>query len=413
MNESNVKTTQPSNALPLAGIRVLDLSQVMAGPFCTMLLGDMGADVIKIEPPGSGDQTRRAMGFYMKGTDSAGYLQLNRNKRSVTLDLKTSGGKQVLYELVKTADVLVENGRPGVAARLGYGYDVLKEINPRLVYASISGFGQSGPWAGRPGFDMIAQAMSGVMGVTGHPGQAPVRNTISAADLGAGLFALYGIQSALIGRQRTGKGQLVDANLFDSVLSLAIWEAAEYWGTGKVPQASGSANRMSAPYQAVRAQDGYFVLGAANQKLWSALCDVLQRPELMQDDRFLNNTVRLQNREALIEEIERTLAERPVAEWVDLLLAAGIPAGPMNTFAQSLDSEHVRAREMVMSISHPVEGEIKTLGFPVRLSETPQQVRHAPPLLGQHTDEVLAELGLSAGLLQELHEQRAFVPATR
>lgn len=397
-----------SNDLPLTGIRVLDLTQVMAGPFCAMLLGDMGADVIKIEPPAVGDQTRRAMGFEMKGADSAGFFQLNRNKRSMALDLKTDSGRQVLHELVKTADVLIENGRPGVAERLGYGYATLKPINPRLIYASISGFGQSGPWSDRPGFDMIAQAMSGVMGVTGHPGQPPVRNTISAADLGAGLFALYGIQSALIGRQHSGVGQMVDASLFESVLGLAIWEAAEYFGTGRIPQASGSANRMSAPYQAVRAADGYFVLGAANQKLWLQLCQVLGRPDLRDDPRFGSNTKRLQNRTALIDEIEKTLATRTVADWVEALLVAGIPAGPINTFAQSLESEHVRARGMAMDIEHPVEGTVRTLGFPVKLSGTPQRVRFAPPLLGEHTEQILSELGLSAERISALRSANAF-----
>ncbi|HQS46570.1 MAG TPA: CoA transferase, partial [Xanthobacteraceae bacterium] len=239
-------------ALPLAGIRVLDITQVMAGPFCCMLLADMGADVIKIEPPGTGDSTRHSMGFRLKGSDSPGFLALNRNKRSITLDLKSPADQEVLYALVKTADVLVENGRPGVAARLGMDYDTLRPLNPRLVYASISGFGQTGPWSQRPGFDLIAQAVTGVLSSNGFPGMEPAKNSIAVADLGAGLFSAYAILSAVIGRQASGEGQYIDASLFEAALALSIWETTELWGTGKSPTPIGSANRMSAPYQAVQ-----------------------------------------------------------------------------------------------------------------------------------------------------------------
>ncbi|ARP97021.1 CaiB/BaiF CoA transferase family protein [Bordetella genomosp. 13] len=394
--------------LPLSNIRVLDVSQVMAGPFCCMLLGDMGADVIKVEPPGVGDQTRSAMGFKLKGADSGGFLALNRNKRSVELDLKSDAGREAFYELVKTADVLVENNRPGVVARLKIDYPTLREINPRLVYASISGFGQTGPWAGRPGFDLIAQAMTGVMSVMGHPDGDPVKSSVPVADLGAGLFAVYGILSALLGRQHSGVGQHVDASLFETALGLSIWETAEFWGTGKLPAPIGSANRMSAPYQALRAADRYFVLGAANQKLWLALCGVVQRPDLADDARFATNVDRLRNRVELVAELEASLAARPAAEWVEALLAAGIPAAPILDYAEALDSEQARARDMVMEMTHPVEGPVKALGFPVKLSGTPQQVRRAPPLLGEHTREVLAECGLDGAALEALGRRGAF-----
>lgn len=395
-------------ALPLSHLKVLDVSQVMAGPFCCMLLGDMGADVIKVEPPGKGDQTRRAMGFRLKGEDSGGFLALNRNKRSVEVNLKSAAGREVFYELVRGADVLVENNRPGVAARLKIDYPTLQAINPRLVYASISGFGQTGPWAKRPGFDLIAQAMTGIMSVTGHPGGAPARSSVPIADLGAGLFAVYAILSAVIGRDRSGIGQYIDASLFESALGLSIWEVSEYWGTGKMPVPIGSANRMSAPYQAVRASDRQFVIGAANQKLWKSLCAVIGREDLTADPRFLTNVERMRNRVALIEEIEAALSKRRADQWVEALLAAGVPAAPIYNYGEALVSEQAQARQMVMSIDHPVEGKVNALGFPVKLSGTPQQVRYPAPLLGQHTEEVLREFGFSAARVESLRAKGAF-----
>ena len=282
--------------MPLEGVRVLDVSQVMAGPFCSMLLGDMGADVIKVEPPVGGDQTRGAMGFKLKGSDSLGFINMNRNKRSIALDLKTDAGREVFYRLAETADIMVENYRPGAAARLGIDYPTLQALNRRLVYASISGFGQTGPWAERPGFDLIAQAMGGVMSITGHPGGPPTKAGVPVADIGCALFALYGILSAHLGAMKTGEGQYVDASLFEAAISLAIWDISEYWGTGRIPTALGTANRMSAPYQAFRAKDGWLVLGANNQRLWRSLCDVLDRPDLMADQRFATIADRLANR---------------------------------------------------------------------------------------------------------------------
>jgi crotonobetainyl-CoA:carnitine CoA-transferase CaiB-like acyl-CoA transferase len=398
--------------LPLSRIKVLDVSQIMAGPFCCMLLGDMGADVIKIETPGIGDQTRRSMGFRLKGADSGGFLALNRNKRSVEIDLKNPAGLEAFYALVKDADVLVENNRPGVAARLKIDYPTLRKLNPRLVYASISGFGQTGPWARRPGLDLIAQAMTGVMSVMGHAGEAPVKSAIPLADLGAGLFAAYGILSAVIGRGITGEGQFVDASLFETAMSLSVWESAEYWGTGEVPVPIGSANRMSAPYQAVRASDRHFVIGAANPKLWNALCAVIGRDDLTKDARFTDNVLRIRNRGVLIEELEREFARRTASEWVDALLAAGVPAAPILDYAEALASEQAVAREMVLKIHHPVEGETRALGFPVKLGGTPQQVRHPAPLLGQHTDQVLGEIGMTPAAIAALRQSGAFGAVT-
>ncbi|HVI31458.1 CoA transferase [Phenylobacterium sp.] len=382
---------------PLTGIRVLDVSQVMAGPFCCMLLGDLGADVIKIEPPGVGDSTRRSMGFRLKGEDSPGFLALNRNKRSIALDLKDPADREVLHALVKTADVMVENGRPGVAARLGMSWEQVSAINPRLIYASISGFGQTGPWALRPGFDLIAQAMSGVISATGHPDGEPVKSDIPVGDLGAGMFAAYAILGALYGREKTGEGQFIDASLFEAALGLSVWATTELWGTGKSPKPLGTANRMSAPYQAVKASDGYFVFGAANQKLWLAFLEVIGRQELADDPRFKQNSDRVANNAALIELLKPTFLMRTVDQWVEALLAGGVPAGQIYDYEQALASDHVKARNMVMDIAHPVEGSFKSLGFPVKLTGTPQEVRYPPPLLGEHGAEIrkeLAERGL-------------------
>src|SRR4051812_42265209 len=386
--------------LPLAGMRVLDISQVMAGPFCCMLLGDMGADVIKIEPPKTGDSTRHSMGFRLKGDDSPGFLALNRNKRSITLNLKDEADREVLYALVKTADILIENARPGVAGRLGIDYDTLAKINPRLVYASISGFGQTGPWAQRPGFDLIAQAMSGILSSNGFPGMEPAKNSIAVADLGAGLFTAYAVLSAIIGREKSGQGQYVDASLLEAALGLSVWETTELWGTGKSPTPIGSANRMSAPYQAVKAADDYFVIGAANQKLWISFLEVLGREELNADPRFASNSQRVAHREALIGTLSPTLASKPAQAWIDALLEAGVPAGPICTYEQALASEQVAARDMLLNIEHPVEGSFKALGFPMKMRGTPQQVRFPPPLLGQHSREIRQEL-VDRGLLRE------------
>ena len=385
---------------PLAGIRVLDVSQVMAGPFCCMLLGDMGADVIKVEPPQVGDSSRRSMGFRLKGEDSPGFLALNRNKRSIVLDLKAPADRDTFYALVKTADVVVENGRPGVADRLGIGYETLSALNPRLIYASISGFGPGGPWALRPGYDLIAQAMSGLMSAVGIPDQEPVKNTTPVGDLGSALFAVYGILSAVIGREKTGEGQLITASLFEAALGLSIWETAELWGTGKSPKPLGSANRMSAPYQAVEASDGWFVFAAANQKLWLALLEVIGRQDLADSPRFHDNSSRVANARELIDTLRPNFRTRTAEEWVETLLAAGVPSGPILNYEQSLASEHTRARAMVQDIAHPVEGSFKALGFPVKLSATPQSVRFPPPLLDEHGAEIRRELA-NKGLIAE------------
>ena len=382
--------------LPLEGIRVLDVSQVMAGPFCCMLLGDLGADVIKVEPP-TGDQTRSAMGFRLRGDDSLGFLNMNRNKRSIALDLKSAPDREIFLKLAATADVIVENYRPGVVAKLGIDYDSVAAINPGIIYASISGFGQTGPWSARPGFDLMAQAASGIMSITGHPDGPPAKSGGPLADIGCSMLTVYAILAAYIGRQKTGAGQFIDASLYEAGLSFAVWDICDYWGTGNIPERIGTANRMAAPYQAVRASDGHFVLGANNDRLYRRLCETIGRADLIAHPDYATNALRMKNREALIADLEATLITRSRAEWVQALLDAGIPAGPILDYAEALGNEHAQARNMVMPITHPVEGEVKNIGFPVKLRGTPQEVRRHPPLLDEHRAEILRELGIADG----------------
>ena len=380
--------------LPLQALRVLDVCQVMAGPFCCMLLGDLGADVIKVEPP-EGDQARRAMGFKLKGDDSLGFLNMNRNKRSIILDLKSEAGRKAFLRLAETADVIVENYRPGAMKKLGVDYEAVRAVNPAIIYASISGFGQTGPWADRPGFDLIAQAASGIISVTGDPDGAPARAGVPVTDIGCSLFTLYAILAAYIGRQATGRGQYIDGSLYEAGIAFSIWDISEYWGTGRVPGRLGTANRMAAPYEAVRASDGYFVIGANNDRLWLRLCEALERPDLKANPSYRTNADRLANRGALAADLEKTFLTQDRDHWVSLLLDAGVPAGPISDYAEVFASDHVKAREMKMTVDHPIEGAIPNIGFPVKLTGTPQQIRRPPPLLGEHNDEIFAELGLS------------------
>ena len=378
----------------LHGLRVLDQTQVMAGPFCSMLLADMGADVVKIEPP-DGEHTRREM--QIAPGVSASFLAVNRNKRSLVLDLKQPDGVAVLKRLVATADVLVENYRPGVAARLGVDYATLSAINPRLIYCSISGFGQTGPYAGRGGFDLVAQGMSGIMSATGNDGGAPVKVGVPITDLGAGLFAVVGILAALRARHVTGRGQLVDTSLFEAGVALSQWEATQYWYTGEVPRGLGTAHRLNAPYQAFRASDGHFTVGAANNNLFPRFAQLLGRPELTKDARFDSVPKRLANRLELEKIVEAITVTQPRAHWLGKCEEAGIPAGPIYTVPEALADPHARARNMVQELEHPQVGRVKALGNPVKMSATPPRLRTAAPALGADTDAVLREAGFSDG----------------
>jgi formyl-CoA transferase len=335
------------------------------------------------------------MGTVLPGGQSSAFLAVNRNKRSIAIDLKTAEGHEVFLDLAREADVLVENFRPGVTRRLGVDYDVLRTHNPGLVYASISGYGQDGPYSQRAGYDLIAQAMSGIMSVTGEAEGGPVKAGIPVADLSAGLFCAVGVLSAVHERRGTGRGRHIDVSLFESAFALSIWETAEYWATGKVPERVGSAHRMSAPYQALATKDGHVVVGANNGRLWAKLCTVLGRDDLVSDPRFLTNTDRMEHLPALGAELERTTRDVTTEEWVERLVEAGLPAAPIQDYGQVCVDPHVRARDMIVSMDHPVEGEIKGLGLPIKFADDEPASRSAPPLLGQHTDEVLSELGYS------------------
>ncbi|GMM95830.1 CaiB/BaiF CoA transferase family protein [Microbacterium sp. MTN4-26] len=372
----------------LHGMKVVDLTQVMAGPFCTMLLADFGADVIKVEPPGGGDQTRHSWGRSGKGDDGPAFFALNRNKRSVVLDLRTEDGLASFWELISDADVLVENYRPGVAARLGIDYEAVSAVNPGIIYASISGFGQTGPYANRPGYDLIAQGMSGVMGVTGHPDAPPAKAGVPVADLGSGLFCAYGIAAAYVHKLQTGEGQRIETSLFEAALGLTVWEATEYWASGEVPARTGSSHRMSAPYQAFRTRDGWMTIGANNQRLWGFLCAALGAPELENDERFATNPDRMRRKPELAGVIEEILADNDTEYWVERLLAGGVPCGPILAYDEVLRDPHTQYREMVQTIPHPVEGSVQTLGFPIKMSRTPAEARRHPPLLGEHQEEI-------------------------
>jgi crotonobetainyl-CoA:carnitine CoA-transferase CaiB-like acyl-CoA transferase len=365
------------------------------------VLADMGADVIKVEPPG-GDSTRRSLGFRMGGDDTAAFLAVNRNKRSLTLDLKQPEHVQAFHRLARDADVVLENNRPGVAARLGVDYETLREVNPRLVYASISGFGQTGPYSQRPGYDLIAQGLAGVMSVTGEPDGNPVKSGIPIGDLSAGLFCAVAILSALHARERTGRGQYIDTSLFEGALALSIWETAELWATGRVPGKLGSAHRLTAPYQALKTADGYITVGGNTQPLFERLCTTVGAPQLAEDPRFATNDDRMANVSDLVAELEAALAARTTDDWVAALVEGGVPCGPIHDYAEVFADEHTQAREMEVSIEHPVEGTIRALGIPVKLSDTPGAIRRPAPLLGQHTAEILGEAGFSEEEIRSL-----------
>lgn len=384
-----------TRSTPLNGLKILDVSQIMAGPYCTMVLADLGADVIKVEKAGTGDDSRE-MGPYVNG-ESTCFAQINRNKRGIALNLKDPEAREILYDLARWADVFVENYRVGVTKSLCIDYETLSAINPRLVYCSISGFGQTGPYHKKGGFDLVAQGMSGIMSMTGEAGGRPLKSGIAIYDVGAGLTATYAILAACMHQQRTGEGQFLDISLAECGLPWFIWEAAAYFADGTVAQATGSRHRVSAPYQAFNTAEGYIMIGAANQRTWEKLCiAVLGRPELIEDPRFTTNSDRLTHVEALEALLEQEFSSADAQTWIDRCESAGVPCGPVNDFGQAMQDPHYRARDMVVSVEHPTIGKMDMIGIPTKFSLTPGQVRKAAPTFGQDTDAVLQEFGVDA-----------------
>jgi crotonobetainyl-CoA:carnitine CoA-transferase CaiB-like acyl-CoA transferase len=377
----------------LEGIRVLDLTQIMAGPFCAMLLADLGAEVIKIENPRGGDDSRRMAPPYYNG-ESAAFMAMNRNKYGIAVDIRTPVGKQVLWRFIESADVLVENFRPGTMARLGFGYEEVHARYPKLVYCSISGFGQTGPYRERGGFDLVAQAMSGMLSITGSL-EEPAKVGVPVSDLNAGLYASHAILAALLSRVRTGEGQLVDTSLFEAALAYTIWESNEYWATGMAPRRLGTAHRLAAPYQVFATANGWIAIGAANQRNWELLARAMGRSDLLQNAAFATNADRMANLAQLVETLTATLKTRATEEWLRVFDEAGVPCGPVLTLDEVYQHPQVKARAMDIEVQHPIAGHTHTIGFPVKYSSTPGQMYRPAPVLGQHTFALLESLGYS------------------
>ncbi len=394
-----------AEAPPLAGIRVLDFTRYLAGPFCSMLLADYGADVVKVES-GKGRELRPA------GSDKDSYffLSANRGKRSITVDIKSEAGRALILRILPDYDVVVENYRPGVMDALGLGPQALTERFPRLVYCSISGFGADGPYRDRPGFDQVAQGMSGFMSLTGTEQSGPTRAGLAIADLLAGIFAAHGILLALFARAHSGRGQVVDTSLLEAMVSVMSWGAGMYFQSNRAPGPAGQHHPLASPYGRFKAGDGYINIAAANDAMWVKLARALGRPQWIDDARFADAAARVRQRDELTAEIERVLAGSDVAHWVDLLNAAGIPSGPVLDLSQVFADPQVLARQLLVELPHPQLGTFRTTGLPVKLSGTPGRIERRPPLLGEHTDEVLAAHGLGAAELARLRKQGVIGP---
>jgi crotonobetainyl-CoA:carnitine CoA-transferase CaiB-like acyl-CoA transferase len=391
---------------PLAGLKVLELAQIMAGPTCGMMLADLGADVIKVERIPGGDDTRHMDRPSVRG-ESASFMAMNRNKRGIALNLKLPAAQEALKRMAARTDVLTENYRKGTMEKLGLGYETLKKVNAALIYCSISGYGRTGPYSDKGGYDLIAQGMSGIMSVTGEPGRAPAKSGGPVCDINAGLLGALGVVSAYVHRLKTGEGQLVDTSLFEAGIQQMYWQAAIYFATGEPPGPTGSAHILSAPYQAFRTADGWVTIGGANQANWERLVRVLNAPELLQDARFASNAERMKNLEALTESLDSKLRRWKKRELIEALEAAGVPCGPINSIAEVASDPHALAREMVIELEHPRAGRTRALGLPIKLSRTPGKVTRPAPTFGQHTREVLAEFGFSATAIEALYEAKA------
>src|SRR6266508_3752510 len=396
---------------PLTGLKVIDLTHVMAGPTCTLMLADMGAEVIKIEKAPSGDDSRHMIPPKV-GEEAAAFLMMNRNKRGIVLDLKREGGKKILRRLIATADVLVENFAPGVMERFGFGYEDLHKQHPALIYCSLSGFGRTGPYRHRRGFDLVAQAMSGIMSFTGEsPHGPPVKCGAPLSDITAGILAAMGILAAYTHRLKTGQGQWVETSLFEAALVQTYWQSAIALATGVAPRAMGSAHPLNAPYQAFEASDGWIVVGGANQKNWLRMLEALNAPELADDPRFRSGADRMAHLKELEAELGARFRTKPARYWLEALEDKGVPCGPVYDMLQALADPQTLAREMVIEVDHSTLGPVKTIGLPVKFSRTPGKVRAGAPLYGEHTREVLREYGFAEEEIEALEQEGAIVAA--
>ena len=393
---------------PLSGMKVVELAHIMSGPVCGMMLADMGADVVKVEKVPDGDDSRRFSPILPSG-ESASFMIVNRNKRGIGLNLKSEGGREVLKRLLSDADVVTENYRAGTMEKFGLGYDTLKELNPGLIYCAISGFGRTGPFGEKGGFDLIAQGMSGMMSMTGEEGREPVKAGSPVADINSGILAALGIAAAYVQKLRTGRGQMIDTSLFEAGLQQMFWPAASYLADGTILPKMGSANSTSAPYQVFKTSDGWINIGAANQSNYERLLDVLDAPQLASDPRFTTNALRLQHREALVAILNELLVRRSTDEWMAQFDRIGLPAGPVLDIAAALAHPQTIAREMVVETDHPLAGKVRGLGLPIHFSDAKRSGNRPAPLLGEHTREVLMESGYSATDVDRLIEEKAVV----
>ncbi|MCH8093742.1 MAG: CoA transferase [Chloroflexi bacterium] len=383
----------PANSDPLLdGVRVLDLTRILAGPYCTMLLGDLGADIIKVEVPGRGDDTRQWGPPFTTGGESAYFLAANRNKRSLTLNLKSERGRSILGELIQQADILIENFRVGTLEKWDLSYEQLKNLRPDLIYCTITGYGYTGPYRDRPGYDFIIQALGGFMSVTGPEDGEPFRAGIAVADLSSGIYACNAVLAALYARERTGKGQRIDISLLDCQVAMMSYVASNFLVSGEPPQRFGNAHPNLVPYQVFEAQDGYFAFAAGNDLQWANFCRAVGREAWETDPLFATNPARLTNRTKLVGLLNELFSTRSVADWIELCEGAGLPVGPINTMEAALSDPQVLARGMVMEVPHPTEGSVPLLRSPLNIPTAPSEVRYPPPTLGQHTDEILSEL---------------------
>lgn len=393
--------------LSLSGLKVLDMTRVLAGPYCTMVLGDLGADVIKIEVPNKGDDSRQ-FGPYVNG-ESAYFMSINRNKRSMTLDLKNEGGKKIFMDLIKEVDVVVENFRPGTMEKLGFGYEVLKTINPSLIYAASSGFGHSGPYSKRPAYDGVVQAMGGIMSITGALGGKPTRVGPSIGDITAGLFTAIGILAAVNYRTKTGEGQKIDVAMLDCQVAILENALARYFTTGVSPKPAGNKHSSIVPFEPFKTLDGEIMIAAGNDGLWKKFCIEINEPDLAEDERFITNPKRAENYDALKIILDGVICTRETSEWYKRLTEAGVPCGPINTIEMVTKDEQVKSRDMIVEVDHKVAGKTLIPGVPIKMSKTQGSIRKAAPVLGEDTNNILKELlNLSQDKIDEYANKGAF-----